>query len=587
MHLLVTLATRVAHTAETCAVPGDAETVAAAIAAGCETIELGADYVTEASPILLQRDLAIVGAGTDGPALPPIGVDAVALTLTDVRFEHATTFVLDTGEGALGALIVEDGTLTVDGLALAVEDGFGLIVIDSVADVRACEARGYSTYAPVVGLTDDGDVDLTLSGCTFEDNGGGTVGVQDGTRRDSRLVVRESTFRGNVGLYDEAVGGTLGADLILQDVDEVTLEDVTFADAFASAWGGSMVAMGSTVTITGGAYTGNAAGECASILLANGGSLVVDGTTFEGGEAESGGGEVCAAGASVTLRNVTSTGAKAAYGGFLWLSSGAEGTLEDSVVTGITTGYGVLLGYQAGGLTVTRSRLCENVATSTGGAIWVEQTPVTVEHSLFVANEGPTGAVLDATDSDVVFADNTVVDAGDAIRTSGGTVVLENDLFAGATLAARVVGASDASRAGWNLFDAVDDEITGVASAGGDVHDAPGFADGWDATDCESTPWLDAGSPAVDAGSPDRPDEDGTVGDIGAFGVAPSDTGDAEEASVVLDLRGGRACGCDAGRAGATWLALATAALAIRRSGPSRRAAGCWPPSPSARRGPR
>lgn len=272
-------------------------------------------------------------------------------------------------------------------------------------------------------------------------------------------------------------------------------------------------------------------------------SLTITGSRFEDNEATNSGGGLYMSGASVA-RNVTINtttflrNTAASYGG--GLLSDSPLTMTGCVVQDNTAGYGagIHLDFAHGG-DVQDTRFYGNVATSTGGAFFVNDTSstFTLAHDLFVDNEAPTGGAVYVGGGGYPGSGNTLrvlastfvsnwSDDGSHLKSGSSylTAVMANDVFAYGEGAGPGVSLYNATGArGYDLwFSNLGGDIVNASRGAGSLTADPKFvawSDDGDPTNDDFSPGP--GSPLVDHGHPAYQDADGTRSDIGWTGSVP------------------------------------------------------------------
>jgi hypothetical protein len=337
------------------------------------------------------------------------------------------------------------------------------------------------------------------------------------------LTIRHSTFSGNSATN---VGGAVSAYK-----DTLTVSDSHFFDNDSGTGGGGAIwSAYSTVVIGGSTIESNTAGTAGGgVYDQKGGSLSIGGSTLDSNTAQTGGG-AAARGAPLSVSRSTITGNTAQAAGGLYAYQGSPVTIDGSTVvgnhaTGGTGGGGVFYispgsisnstflantasggggGFRAGfatdPLTVTNSTITGNRANATGGGIladagYAATTPVDLESSTVAGNSAVIGGggVFEFNGSASpsapgVILHNTIVGANSA---TGGQL----DLGRGAKV--------DPFRAAFSLVQhpPPSGDLTETAPGSNVFGQDPKLAAPADNGGPTQTQALEAGSPAIDAGS--------------------------------------------------------------------------------------
>lgn len=288
----------------------------------------------------------------------------------------------------------------------------------------------YLTYITNEDNTRTGAV-LNANGSTFDGNtalAGGAISIRSAC--EANLDGTVLTNNRVEGFADKNDGDGEGGGAIYVGYGTLTMTNVTATGNTASDFGGVVDAVSGTVTVVGGIYEGNAAGNGGvlhalsnSVVSFNGSTLKNNESTFVQGEtydATKGGGAIHTVGGTLTLTDTILDGNKAGYyggaihtnkttvtmnGGSLTNSVGATGaacyfaynsvvTMEDVSVTDNTaTGNGVI--YILGTITMDNVTATDNTAYA-GGVLYASgaDTMATVKNSTFSGNEATEGGAV-------------------------------------------------------------------------------------------------------------------------------------------------------------------------------------------------
>jgi hypothetical protein len=467
--------------------------------------------------------------------LPPIAVtDGVTLTLQHARITTATTLVLPTdvsdlfeATGPSAAIVVNEATLIVDDVKLVGDSGAGLVVVDGAVSGPGFVAEGFESLRALLVVARLQDASVALTNSTFKSNPAGAVGLW-GVGGDV-----QAHFTGTADFEDN--GPAAGADLLAIDAYDVLVEGGRFSGSRGVVhedWGGA------PIYVFGGSFAcetctfNNTGGETATVLdakLADGDLVSFTDGEFAPTSEENpvlrvdSGGEL-----SVTGTKFSRAGQLYRGGGVLRMS-GAR-----------LVGHGVTLGFPAikivsGTAMIDGLRVCD-YGDDGWGLIGTYRSTVTMRKSSIQSLAFGGTAILrgyySLGASTYVVEDNTLV-GSDAIFVSGdvGSLTFTNNLVADSTGGVSLDTVPSPLVNDYNLWAEVATPMVGVAMGTHDlVVSDVGFVPEYDPTDCESEPYLSAGSPANAAGTPDRADDYGnTPSDIGALdfddeGSADTDT---------------------------------------------------------------
>lgn len=184
-------------------------------------------------------------------------------------------------------------------------------------------------------------------------------------------------------------------------------------------------------------------------------------------------------------------------------------------------------------LIIENSRFCDNAANSGGRDVHAYGTPTTYRYNVSRRSlDGPAVAIEGGA---ATVEHNTFLDHDVAVALEGEGATLVNNLFEGNVEAVRATGSLSFDEQGYNAWWDNGEHGVDMGATELSLDAAPRYATD-KSEDCSWLPELASDSVLVDAGSPDRLDEDGSRSDIGALplggGTAP-DTGDAPGDSGV------------------------------------------------------
>ncbi len=391
-------------------------------AAAGSTVTVPAGIYTEY--VTINKNLTL--AGSPGAVVvihPTVGHTAITLEAgaAEVTLRNLTIQNTSYTSGSGGAVNVTNSALTVDhctfsgnraayGGAIFLAQG-SLQVIDSsfldnqaVYDGGSVFTRGLLTITNTLvkgnksgrhggGVHGDSGL-VTINGSRFESNA--ASGNGGGLNMNDDLVINDTTFQYNTS---EADGGGV---LQWSEGKQIHLTNVTFADNTSKRAGGGMAAKGN-MTVVGGSFLRNYAGDASVTvdtlgggLYLEGGALALQGTTFDSNETRrttggftQGGGLYLANPTGNQLTGAVFKGNKAWLGGGIYKtkrdSDGSYGslTLLHSIFLNNEAGYG---GGAEGNSVTARDCLFEgNSAANVGGGLDVGGNSV-IERVRFLRN---------------------------------------------------------------------------------------------------------------------------------------------------------------------------------------------------------
>ena len=346
-----------------------------------------------------------------------------------------TTFTNNTAAGSGGAIHnASSGTLTLKGTnSDAVFKGNTVL--------GTLEKENYGGGALCVGTGN-----VTIEGYTFVDNtalnsNGGAIQFNS---TNTTASVKNCTFETN---STDSNGGAIYSKA------KATVEGTTFTgnDA-AGGQGGAIISHGKVLTVTDCEFSENTAkGNGGAIYGGSNGTMTItttDGSTFTGNTTSSNGGAICIGTGLLTVKGYEFIENEAVYGGAIRVNGDAnvEAVIEDSVFTKNAAGYngGAISNASKktyedetqAACTIANCEFSENTSAKHGGAIFHENSVMSVSDSTFTANSAITGnggaMYPDAKSTlniDVCkFDGNVAAGNGGAIYNAGGsTTVITGD----------------------------------------------------------------------------------------------------------------------------------------------------------------
>ena len=392
-------------------------------------------------------------------------------------------------------------TGTVGDLAWALQEGGGVDF--------ACNG---TIVVPEIAITLDTTIDATGNAVALTGNAANRVFFVSGGARLELIAITVTA-----GSAEDTYGGGI------------------YADSFSTVTLANSIVIGNTAVLGGG---GVYAGPSSIVALTN--------STVSGNAAAGVGGGIYAGNPStVTLMNSTVSGNTAPSGGGIYAGSSSTVTLTNSAVSAnvaVGTGGGIQAFQATVGLT--QSAVSGNTAGGAGGGLSATRSTTTLTNSTVSGNTaGGAGGGLLGTAADLVTLTNSTVSLNGAATDGGGiyacfncTVSLLSSLIAGNTAGGSgpdCAGAPSTSL-GYNLIG--NDSGCSFAPTTGDLVNVDPLLGPLQGNGGPTfTHALLAGSPAIDAGSPDCPPPDtdqrgvprpqGAACDIGAYEfVSSADT---------------------------------------------------------------
>ena len=439
-----------------------------------------------------------------------------------------------TADGCETLLIANDGeTLVVQGLTLHNDAGrvagswSSHLVLDGITvEEGGVAIQGGAVHAYGGSLS---IVDSVFAGVTGSDGGAvAAIWVTELSITGTHFVGNDATGHGGA-LFTYAIdgpvtlesnrfelnGATDGGAIAAHWYHQMVIEDCTFDDNFATGRGGAMTHWyNSDATIINSRFTSNSAGGDAGAISAYGGtrddwSLTVLDSLFEGSVSGGNGGAIDAS----------------------WMQTvDIQGTTFSG---GTSTGSGAgLRTYAIGTLDVGNSVFWGGVSQNRGGGLETEWNSVeTVRNTLFGGNEAALGggiaryAGYDSELTNNTFVDNVATSWGGAAYLEWSYGRFTNNLVVGSEGTGLYVAEAYSlgnTTFGWNGWYENDIHGGGFGHPGAaDVLADPLFLAADDYR-------LHLTSPLRDAGDPDFLDPDGTVSDIGAWGGPGAANGDLD-----------------------------------------------------------
>lgn len=543
-----------------------------------------------------ERDVHLTDLSMTNPAGNAISANQSALTLTRVRIHGCGVEASGLVSGA--AVTMEGGNLKVEdssfednhaylGGAIRALEG-GAITLSQSTFVENEAQNGGALAVSGLGTR------LEMSGVTIHDNRasgeGGGLHVADG----ATLWSEGSIWSGNHSNGPFGGGGAISADRaqlrILLDSftgnegsrgggalrvvsSNLSCRLCALEENSSYGAGGAIYTQQSTVWLTRSDLLGNSSDLAGGALFGDDSALVLRRARVEDNLAQDHGGAVRAAQGSLAIHRSSFSHNRAGMAGGAVAADGMSS------------------------LTISTAWFCRNEAGSGGAVSLEEQDGASFEDITWMENAAILGGSLSARGvTGLSIWDNTLV-AGAAERLGGGIFLSESSLElgntalvwtpSGAALATMEDETNSAAVLSYNdWYDNLDDHLGGTFASSGlgeqDLTLNPLFVDYTPDGNCLNDDLsLALGSPLLDAGDPDRLDEDGSRSDIGAnastmplWGRDAEDTGASEDTGGAETGGGGKAggCGCGAGSPVSAGPLLGAILATFVRSRRSRRA---------------
>ena len=290
------------------------------------------------------------------------------------------------------------------------------------------EANTAANHGGAVYVSYSGDVTGTLrmTDGRFIDNtamGGGAVSIRTGCE----ATFEGTSFQGNTvsGYAGEFDGNGECGGAIYVGFGALTLKNATFTEnASTDGFGGAVNSLDSTVTVTGGSFTGNTADKGGAIYGNNGSAISVSGVTFTQNTAIEGG-AIHAKSSSVTVSdssfasNTASSQGAAIYASDATLSC-TNTTLDQN--TAANNG-GAVYAINSESISLSGCTFTKNTS-KLGGAIYVNSSTFACVDSTFKQNSASNhGGAIDIVATNATFTGNNLFEANTATNHGGAIYV--------------------------------------------------------------------------------------------------------------------------------------------------------------------
>jgi len=317
--------------------------------------------------------------------------------------------VIYLGSGAHNSKLTITGS-TFDGNSLAKSPGAALSVISSQNSV------------------------ITISNSTFSNNSAGSSGgaIYMLNATGTTLDIENSTFTGNKAngtTVKTDNSGTGGGAIYVRNSGAVTIEDSTFTGNSSKACGGAILVRGGSLTLTDTDFTNNTAqyGGAISNYDTVASTITITGGTYSGNSAPKNSGTFhinSGANATVKMTGITVENSSSdSLGGAIGVYGGSL-TLTDAIFTNNSSNTnGGAIGVSSGTLDISGSTFQDNSAANNGGAIYISSGStgtVDIRNSTFTNNSTTTNQSVA----------NTLVGGG-ALYIGTGTVNISDSTFTG------------------------------------------------------------------------------------------------------------------------------------------------------------
>jgi hypothetical protein len=402
--------------------------------------------------------------------------DAIATANADAQAGTADTIVFDSGLAG-GTIALAQGQLELSGVpatgtalikidasALAggvTVDGQGaqrILYVGATAELDNLTLKNGNSVASTSIFTDLGGGAIynvgwvTLSGCHLTGNYGGLEGLQGGSGgaidNHGTMIINNSFLTGNSGFSDgsgngDGLGGVTrdGGGAIENYGGSLTINGGALSGNTSDAQGGAIFNYRGSLTVSGGVtLSGNTAlayigwgpgGGICNVL----GTVTITDSTLSGNTAAGNGGAIATFGGSVTMTNCTVGGATSAdgntaqgdgggiynNGGTVTLNAPTNGDSNPSILSHNSANRGGAIA-NIGGPPVTWSgwTLSGNTGYVDGGGVFIDPAVVTIISCTFTGNTAPAGADLYNLDSSVTLVSTDL----NGVANNGGTITL-------------------------------------------------------------------------------------------------------------------------------------------------------------------
>lgn len=431
----------------------------------------------------LNVDGGVIATNTANRAGGGIENNAGTVTLGGVEITANETFT-SPGNGG-GLHVTGAGTVTISE---------GLVA----GNLAGAEGGGLWNGTGTMSITGTQILGNTASGAAADQGGGGIYNLNGGT-----LLISGATINGNVA--NGALGSGGG---ILNDVgSQLTIADTEIAGNTAVRAGGGIEDNSGTSTIIlnnvtlNGNSTSGPPGNGGGLHITGGGSLTMTGGAVTGNTAGLEGGGLWNGSGTMTLNgvviseNIASGAAADDGGGGVFNTSGtliiADSDISMNLANG-TSGSGGGIFSLDGPVTVTNSSISENSANRAGGGIEIVNGLLTVSDCHLTqndvnggagtANPGNGGAFHVTGAATIVFTDSAIL-GNEAMREGGGLWNQTGSTMSvtACTIDGNVASGPDATHGGGGIFNnggmlqlerstVSNNQSTGAAANGGGIH---------------------------------------------------------------------------------------------------------------------
>ena len=264
------------------------------------------------------------------------------------------TYIGEASENAVGAPVFENNSADRYG---------GAIYARNVISAQNAVFRGNTAATYSGGAIAAFNIDLSLEGCSFEDNTAGKYG--------GALYINDDEPRPQVKIisctFDGSSSGDNGGALYLNGADVKAVAAV-FTGNESSVSGGAIYMTGSSFDLNGGVMSGNSASSYGGAIYPNTSSVA-------------------------TINNITAENNSASGGGFAYTKN-SELLIYNSRIGGNSASTGGAIGIQAGTDTKVFNTVFENnTASANAGAIaaYSNEGPILFHSCTFSGNSAPDG----------------------------------------------------------------------------------------------------------------------------------------------------------------------------------------------------
>jgi hypothetical protein len=391
-------------------------------------------------------------------AIATANIDAQVGTADTINFDSSLaggTVLLSQGQLELSgvpatgtALIQIDasgltGGITIDGQQaqrILYVDGGVRSELDNLTLKNGYAGPTYPVVTPLGGGAIYNFGWVTLSGCHLTGNyggwQGGLIGGSGGAIQNYGTMVINNSFLTNNYATDPGGGDGEGGGAIENLFGSVTITGGALSGNTTEDAGGAIFNYGGSLMISGSCtLSGNTALDIAGAPISGDGGAIASlggkvqifaSTVLSGNSAAGNGGAIAIFGGTLTMSNCTVGGAASAdgntaqgNGGGIYINGGTGDITNSTLSNNTANGSGGAIKIDGGTLTIDGTLVTRNNASQFGGGISVDPAVATIISCTFTGNTAPVGADLYNLDSTVTIIASSIANV---TSTGGGTV---------------------------------------------------------------------------------------------------------------------------------------------------------------------